>query len=95
MTSLLLWVASLFNFESHSRNHPEVDCPHLKVDRNFELATTASDNFYRDVSNDNWLLKTSIHCNETQVDLQEGRTMSHFAHAVYKNHPRKWNNFFL
>jgi hypothetical protein len=45
--------------------------------------------------NEHWLLKSRIHCNETQVDLQEGRIMSEKAGDYYYPNHRYWNNYFF
>jgi hypothetical protein len=60
-----------------------------------ELAANASDNFFKDISDEYWKYKINIHCNESQVDLQEGKIMSSPAHNNYDKPNRKWNNFFF
>lgn len=39
--------------------------------------------------------KSSIHCNETKVALQEGEIMSPQAHKNYDRNKHKWNNYFF
>jgi hypothetical protein len=83
--TIFVFVALLLNLQLiRSKDHSDLhNHHHLGNNRNFGLAAHASDNFFKDISNENWLLKTHIHCNETQVDLQEGRNMSEQAHNYY------------
>jgi hypothetical protein len=53
------------------------------ANNDFDLAAIATNNFFTDINNENWGLKTSIHCNETLIPLQEGKIMSTHAHKNY------------
>jgi hypothetical protein len=81
--------------DPRSRNHPKPHHPSSHINHNFGLAATASGGFFKDINDEYWQLKTSVHCNETQVDLQEGRIMSQFSHAIYDNNRLNWNNYFF
>jgi hypothetical protein len=77
--TVFVFTAILLNLQLiSSKDHSDL------CNRHFRLAANASDNFFKDISNENWLLKAHIHCNETRVDLQEGRNMSDQAHDYIK-----------
>jgi hypothetical protein len=86
--TVFVFTAILLNFQLiSSKDHSDLR------NRHFGLAANASDNFFKDISNENWLLKAHIHCNETRVDLQEGRYMSDQAHDYYDPSHRYWSNY--
>jgi hypothetical protein len=91
---ILLSVDSVHQDPAHHNNlNTHNNLHHHRVARNFVLASNATDHFFRDISNDNWILKASIHCNETSVDLQEGRIMSEQASEYYQKY--YWNNYYF
>lgn len=61
----------------------------------FQLAHNASGGFFSDISNKNWLLKSTIHCEDSTPDLQEGNIMSESAAEYWNMLKLYWNNFFF
>jgi hypothetical protein len=77
------------DIDTHHKLHHQ----HSGNFQNYGLAANASGGFFRDITNENWLLKKNIHCNESHVDLQEGRIMSREAKNLY--HPKQWSSYFF
>jgi hypothetical protein len=59
----------------------------------YNRARVESGGFFKDLNSRQWALKHAIHCNESKIDLQEGRVMSAKAKEFYREN--EWNDFFF
>ena len=74
----------------HHNNHQH---SHTSEQTHFDLASNASNNYFSDVTNYHWLIKATIHCEESSLDLQEGKIMSTQSREYYI--ANQWNNYFF